>query len=303
MFAIPFSQDAMDRVTGYRALALLALIGLALTAYNSSALIDHFSVDDAASTGDENAAEVSNDAAAEDDSGDSSGGEEFAAAPASDEDPGGADEADLARGATGILAALLLALMTVGLVGSLGVGVLVSEGVKTGLFLALAGPLLAKLHSKEGDVQTRGRILGYVEAHPGIHFSALRDGLSLANGVTAHHLHQLEKKGEAISWQDGRRRRYAASGVDPKRLHELEHPVTGMQRAILEILSNAGGLGITSTELGVKLEASRQLMSYHLKQLTERELIAKDGRGRKATWRLSDHGVGQLNAVRESALT
>ena len=110
MFAIPFSQDAMDRVTGYRALALLALIGLALTAYNSSALIDHFSVDDAAATGDENAAEVSNDAAAEDDSGDSSGGQEFAAAPGSDEDPGGADGADLASGATGILAALLLAL-------------------------------------------------------------------------------------------------------------------------------------------------------------------------------------------------
>jgi predicted transcriptional regulator len=192
--------------------------------------------------------------------------------------------------------------MTVGLVGSLGVGVLVSEGIKTGLVLALAGPLLAKLHGKEADVQTRGRIQGYVEAHPGIHFSALRDALTLANGVTAHHLHQLEKAGQIISWQDGRRRRYATSGIDPKRLHELEHPVTGMQRAILEVLADAGGMGITSIEIRTKLEASKQLMGYHLRQLNERELIAKEGKGRKATWHLSDHGQGQLTAVRESAL-
>jgi predicted transcriptional regulator len=301
MFATPFSRDDMDRVTGYRALALLALVGLAMTAYNGAAILDYLQPTDEASTDDEPVADMAM-ATDEDDSADAGGGEEFAAAPASDEDPGGADGADLASGATGILAALLLAVMTVGLVGSLGVGILVSEGVKTGLLLALVGPLLAKLHSKEGDVQTRGRILGYVEAHPGIHFSALRDALSLANGVTAHHLHQLEKAGEAISWQDGRRRRYAASGVDPKRLHELEHPVTGMQRAILEILSDAGTIGITSTQIGVKLEASRQLMSYHLKQLSERALIAKDGRGRKATWSLSEHGAGQLSAVRESAL-
>ena len=305
MFAIPFSGDDMDRMTAYRGLALLTLLGLVVTILNAALIADYLSPTDEIASNDDATADMAMEGATaeEDDSGESGGGEEFAAAPARAEDTGGdGDEAGLALGLTGIFAALLLALMTVGLVGSLGVGVLLSEGVKTGLLLALAGPLLAKLHSKEGDVQTRGRILGYVEAHPGIHFSALRDALGLANGVTAHHLHQLEKVGEAISWQDGRRRRYAVSGVDPKRLHELQHPVTGMQRAILEILSDSGTLGITTTELGVKLEASRQLMAYHLGQLTEREFIAKDGRGRKATWSLSENGVGQLSVVRESAL-
>ena len=169
--------------------------------------------------------------------------------------------------------------------------------------MALAGPLLAKLHGKEKDVQTRGRIEGYVEAHPGIHFSALRDGLTLANGVTAHHIHQLEKAGELISWQDGRRRRYAVSGIDPKKLHELEHPVTGMQRAILEVLAEAGEIGISSIEIRTKLEASKQLMAYHLRQLSERELIAKEGKGRRAIWHLSAHGQGQLLAVKGAALS
>jgi DNA-binding MarR family transcriptional regulator len=244
---------------------------------------------------------------AADDSGDeddSSGAAPESADSRNDEPVAGDEASGIAPvGFTAIMAALLLALVTVGLVGSLGVGVLISEGVKTGLVLALAGPLLAKLHGKERDVQTRGRIEGYVEAHPGIHFSALRDALTLANGVTAHHLHQLEKAGELISWQDGRRRRYAVSGTDPKKLYELESPVTGMQRAILEVLSSAGDLGISTVEIRIKLEASKQLMAYHLKQLQERELIDKAGKGRKAIWQLSVLGHGQLSAVRESALS
>jgi predicted transcriptional regulator len=116
-------------------------------------------------------------------------------------------------------------------------------------------------------------------------------------------LHQLEKAGELISWQDGRRRRYAVSGTDPKKLYELESPVTGMQRAILEVLSSAGDLGISTIEIRTKLEASKQLMAYHLKQLQERELIDKEGKGRKATWQLSVLGHGQLSVVRESALS
>ncbi|HJM18935.1 MAG TPA: hypothetical protein QF802_00575 [Candidatus Thalassarchaeaceae archaeon] len=297
MGAILFSGFDMNRVVGYRLLALLAVLGVVATAYNSAILIDYFSADVDESP-DEEIIYDDMAMAESDDDGDASGGE----APESfDAAPEASDELAV-DSITGILAALLLAVMTVGLVGSLGVGVLVSEGIKTGLVLALAGPLLAKLHGKEADVQTRGRIQGYVEAHPGIHFSALRDALTLANGVTAHHLHQLEKAGEVISWQDGRRRRYATSGIDPKRLHELEHPVTGMQRAILEVLADAGGMGITSIEIRTKLEASKQLMGYHLRQLNERELIAKEGKGRKATWHLSDHGQGQLTAVRESAL-
>jgi len=305
MGVILFSGDDMNRVVGYRLLALLAVLGVVVTAYNSAILIDYFTPEEEQPVNEEDnfAAEMT----AADDSGnedDSSGAAPESADSRNDEPVAGDEAGGIAPvGFTAIMAALLLALVTVGLVGSLGVGVLISEGVKTGLVLALAGPLLAKLHGKEKDVQTRGRIEGYVEAHPGIHFSALRDALALANGVTAHHLHQLEKAGELISWQDGRRRRYAVSGTDPKKLYELESPVTGMQRAILEVLSSAGDLGISTVEIRTKLEASKQLMAYHLKQLQERELIDKEGKGRKATWQISVLGHGQLSVVRESALS
>ena len=204
--------------------------------------------------------------------------------------------------AIALLASLLIALMTVGMLSGLGVGLAVSEGVRTGVLLALAGPLLARLNRGERDVQTRGRIAGFVEAHPGIHFSALRDALALANGVTAHHLYQLEKQGDLLSWQDGRRRRYAVSGLDPKRLGELEHPVTGMQLAILELLSERSDIRLTATDMRVRLEASRQLMSYHLSQLRDREFVARQGKGRKALWQLSESGETQLSAMRDAAL-
>jgi predicted transcriptional regulator len=69
------------------------------------------------------------------------------------------------------------------------------------------------------------------------------------------------------------------------------------------VLSSAGDLGISTVEIRTKLEASKQLMAYHLKQLQERELIDKEGKGRKVTWQLSVLGHGQLSVVRELALS
>lgn len=189
---------------------------------------------------------------------------------------------------TRLLAMLLMAVLCASVISGLTAGALISEGVRTGLLLALTGPILAMMNRKQGDVQTRGRILGYVEAHPGIHFSALRDALGLANGVTAHHLYVLEREGEVLSWTHGRNRRYAASGIDPKRIEEVRSPLTGMQLAIMETLSGSDQLGLTATELRLKLEASRQLMSYHLKQLRESEMISTLGSGRKARWSLTN---------------
>ena len=79
--------------------------------------------------------------------------------------------------------------------------------------MALFSPLLAKIKSTREDLLTRGRILGYLEANAGIHFSALRDALGLANGVTAYHLQILESKNQIISWRDGKLRRYAISSL------------------------------------------------------------------------------------------
>ncbi len=197
--------------------------------------------------------------------------------------------------ATQIIVLTMMAIMAVGLILSTATALLASEAARFSILLAVLGPLIGITQRGEGGIFTRGRILGFVEAHPGIHFSALRDALQLGNGVTAHHIQVLEKEGRIISWMDGRVRRFASSGVNQERLKEIKSPVTGMQIAILQILSESGKLGIQSGELRVKLETSRQLLSYHMKQLIERDFVTSIGKGRALKWSLLDEGKKQLD--------
>ena len=99
-----------------------------------------------------------------------------------------------------------------GTLGSLTFAAVVSEAFRVTVLVALLAPMLA-MRGNGDDLLTRGRILGYLEANAGIHFSALRDALGLANGVTAYHLHLLESQGEVISWRDGKLRRYAIASL------------------------------------------------------------------------------------------
>ena len=197
--------------------------------------------------------------------------------------------------ATQVIVLTMMAIMAVGLLTSTATAILASEGARFAILLAVMGPLLAITQRGEGGIFTRGRLLGFIEAHPGIHFSALRDALELGNGVTAHHIQILEKEGRVISWMDGRVRRFASSGVDQTRLQEIQNPVTGMQIAILQILSESGALGIHTGELRTKLETSRQLLSYHMKQLSERNFVKSSGRGRSIRWNLLDEGQEKLD--------
>lgn len=211
--------------------------------------------------------------------------------------PDGAMSGDWVVPATRVVILSIAAVFAVGAIGSMLGAALVSEGVRMGLLLAVAGPIVGFMVKNENGTFTRGRVLGYIEAHPGIHFSALRDALDLANGVTAHHLYSLEKEGKVISWADARRRRYATSGIDPKRLKEIENPLTGMQQAIMQVLVESGGMGLTSIELRQVTQTSRQLMSYHLRCLDEKDLVITEGKGRKKTWKIKSSGRTSLLAT------
>ncbi len=208
--------------------------------------------------------------------------------------PGDNTRPDWILPTTQVIVLSMMAIMAVGLLTSTAAAILTSEAARFSILLALAGPLLAVTQRGEGGIFTRGRILGFVEAHPGIHFSALRDALSLGNGVTAHHINILEKEGRIVTWKDGKVRRFASSGIDQKRLKEIKSPVIGMQIAILQVLADSGELGIKSGELRSILATSRQLLSYHMKQLSERKYVTSVGKGRATKWSLLEEGQSQL---------
>ena len=185
--------------------------------------------------------------------------------------------------------------------GSLAVGSILFEAMRVTVLVALATPLLARMKANQEDLLTRGRILGYLEANSGIHFSALRDALGLANGVTAYHLHTLEGQGEVISWRDGKLRRYAVSSLTKEELSRIRNPIAGTRLAILEVLADSGQIGLKGSDIKTKLQISRQLLSHHLSELKTAELVEPASESRRPNWRLSSVGLETLSSSRELA--
>ena len=231
------------------------------------------------------------------------------ALPASTEEQGGDDDSpELRRGggeeeSDGFAYDLPTSLGAGGgaALGSLALGSFLFEAMRVTVLIALATPLLARMKANRDDMLTRGRILGYLEANAGIHFSALRDALGLANGVSAYHLHTLEGQGEVISWRDGKLRRYAVSSLTKEELSRIRNPIAGTRLAILEVLSDSGQLGLKGSEIRTKLQISRQLLSHHLSELRSSELVEAASDSRRPNWRLSSVGLAALLNSRDVA--
>ncbi len=187
--------------------------------------------------------------------------------------------------------------------GLLGMGVvmlsgLVFEFIRVVVLVALVAPMLAAKSRHREDDLTKGRILGYIEANAGIHFSALRDGLGLANGVTAYHANNLEREGKIFSWKSGKNRRYASSSVPKHERKRFQNPLTGTRLAVLEVLAEKGQAGTTTKELRERLDISRQLLSHHLNDLKTNELVERATGNERKAWRVSKNGSERLQASR-----
>ena len=189
----------------------------------------------------------------------------------------------------------------VGALGSLALGSILFEAMRVTVLVALVSPMLARMKKNREDMLTRGRLLGYLEANAGIHFSALRDALGLANGVTAYHLHTLESQGQVISWRDGKLRRYAVSSLTREEVSRIRNPIAGTRLAILEVLAESGNIGLSGTEIRVRLAISRQLLSHHLSELRNGEMVEAASEALRPKWRLSDTGKDVLITSREVA--
>ena len=174
-------------------------------------------------------------------------------------------------------------------ISSLIIGAFFSEVFKITILISLVSPLISR-SKNSADLLTRGRILGFIESNAGIHFSALRDFLGLANGVTAYHLQVLENKGAIISWKDGKLRRYAVSHISINELDNIRNPIMGTRLAILEVLSKSGNIGLSNSEISKKLSISRQLMSYHILELKRYEYINDEQLSKRPQWKLTDLG-------------
>jgi predicted transcriptional regulator len=140
--------------------------------------------------------------------------------------------------------------------------------------LGAASPF-ARFGDSGSDSDAPDAIAGYVSAHPGTHFSKLRDDLKLGTGEAQHHLHRLENDGVVTSRKDGDYRRYFPAG----QFSEAEQVTLGYLRRetprgmLVTMLRDPDA---TASELASELGVSRPTISNYAGELEAAGLLSRD---------------------------
>ncbi|NHX40591.1 MULTISPECIES: MarR family transcriptional regulator [Haloarcula] len=140
--------------------------------------------------------------------------------------------------------------------------------------LGAASPF-ARFGDSGSESDAPDAIAGYVSAHPGTHFSKLRDDLKLGTGEAQHHLHRLENEAVVTSQKDGDYRRYFPAD----QFSEFEQVALGYLRR-----STARGMlvtllrrpEVTASELASELDVSRPTVSNYAADLESAGLLSRE---------------------------
>ncbi len=170
--------------------------------------------------------------------------------------------------------------IAIGLVGFLGF----TEVGMLAVFWTLLLPLFTRLRRKEVLNQfTRGEIYGFIQANPGIHLTAIKENLGLANGVLAYHLKVLVREEFIVVRREGGYKRFYPRDmkVPRKRVH-----FTRLQLDIVEKLHLHPGL--TQAALARMLGESKQVINYNISVLLAADVVRVEREGGKTLCYVKD---------------
>ena len=163
--------------------------------------------------------------------------------------------------------------------------------------------MVRKNGEHDGEYQ-RGRIMGYLTANPGVHFRALLGALEMSNGQLTHHLKNLEGAERILRRKDGRLVRFYPASIQST-LDDDELPVplltpdpNSLQGKILRLLDATENdiVNLSQKELAVRLEASQQLVSHHLRTLEKFGLIEREKVGMRYRYQLTREAIFLVNS-------
>ena len=145
----------------------------------------------------------------------------------------------------------------------------------------------------------RGRLEGFLTAHPGCHLSGIIRALEMGNHQAVHHLRILENEGKVWCRRDGRLLRYYTSAVDrTAETSNLPRPVDASQLSDVALMvlrsiaeQEEGQTPPTQRELASSIGTSQQLVGHHLKRLESQGLITRRRRGLRTNRELTEEGI------------
>lgn len=147
----------------------------------------------------------------------------------------------------------------------------------------------------------RDRIRDHVDAHPGLHFSALRRRLDLASGQLQHHLRTLRDRGQVVVEERDGRTHYFGPDVGAERRDAIAVLRRETARDVLFCLLERGPSppATVADDLGI----ARSTLEWHLDRLLEQDLVEKrrDERNRVTLAVVDrDRALGLLGAITPS---
>ncbi len=178
--------------------------------------------------------------------------------PDIDTDPGATDNESKEMDDSGVFICLPLFIIAVGVI----------------VFIIIIGLYSKIKKDKLLDHETRQKIFDFIKDNPGTYYSQIRKDLDLAHGVVTHHLNMMETQELVFSKQDRQFRRFYVDG-----LYKDAPMVTGVQKKVLDEIRRYPGL--SQKQIAEHLDLYPMLISYHVGQLEELNLVEKRKEGRK----------------------
>jgi predicted transcriptional regulator len=154
------------------------------------------------------------------------------------------------------------------------------------LYILWAVPFILFTRIKKQQVLNqfkRGEIYGFIKANPGVHLTAIKENLGMANGVLAYHLKVLIREEFIVARREGGYKRFYPRDmkVPRKRVH-----FTRLQLDIVERLSMHPGS--TQASLARMLGESKQVINYNVGVLVAAGVIRVTREGSKTLLYIED---------------
>ena len=144
--------------------------------------------------------------------------------------------------------------------------------------------------SKELDLETRREIFELISEYPGLHFREILRRLEISSGSLNYQLSYLTKHEIVVPISDGNLKRYYIMGK-----------VKGNEKRILACLRNEISRGLVLflllnpnsqfNEIVSNFDLAPSKLAYHLKKLTEKDIIEKKKKGRTTLYKAKNEEV------------
>lgn len=137
------------------------------------------------------------------------------------------------------------------------------------------------------ELESRRAIYQNIADSPGIHFRALSDALSYAQGTLQYHVRELSEAGLIEVSDDGKYTRYyPAADFDTADQTIMDALRREYSRRILAHLLADGPL--STTDLSDRLDKAKSTVSWHLSELADSGLVTDERDGRSVVYEVTD---------------